>query len=119
MDATTFELRVSIEDGRFVATIGALVAHAAQYAGSSSADAAGFATAVTEALAAALAGRIDVHRAASIDEAVERAAALARPGDVVLLSPACASQDQFRDFEDRGEHFRRAVRALADAGGTR
>jgi UDP-N-acetylmuramoylalanine--D-glutamate ligase len=70
-------------------------------------------------LAAALAGRIDVHRAASIDEAVERAAALARPGDVVLLSPACASQDQFRDFEDRGEHFRRAVRALADAGGTR
>jgi hypothetical protein len=57
MDSTTFELIVSIEDSRFVATIGALVDHAAQYAGSSSADAASFSSAVTEALAAALAGR--------------------------------------------------------------
>jgi hypothetical protein len=57
MDTTTFELIVSIEDVRFVAMIGALVDHAAQYAGSSSADAASFSTAVTEALAAALAGR--------------------------------------------------------------
>jgi hypothetical protein len=57
MDSTSFELIVSIEDSRFVATIGALVDHAAQYAGSSSADAASFSSAVTEALAAALAGR--------------------------------------------------------------
>jgi UDP-N-acetylmuramoylalanine--D-glutamate ligase len=45
--------------------------------------------------------------------AVRRAAADAEPGDVVLLSPACASFDQFRDFEDRGDSFRRLVESLA------
>jgi UDP-N-acetylmuramoylalanine--D-glutamate ligase len=45
--------------------------------------------------------------------AVRRAAAEAEPGDVVLLSPACASFDQFRDYEDRGDTFRRLVSALA------
>jgi UDP-N-acetylmuramoylalanine--D-glutamate ligase len=67
-------------------------------------------------LAAALAGRVPVHRALALEEAVRRAAELARPGDVVLLSPACASQDQFRDFEERGERFRAAVAALARSG---
>jgi len=48
----------------------------------------------------------------TLDAAVARAAALAAPGDVVLLSPACASYDQFRSYEDRGAAFRRLVEAL-------
>jgi UDP-N-acetylmuramoylalanine--D-glutamate ligase len=43
---------------------------------------------------------------------VEAAAAAASPGEVVLLSPACASYDQFRDFEERGDEFRRLVEEL-------
>jgi UDP-N-acetylmuramoylalanine--D-glutamate ligase len=50
----------------------------------------------------------------TLDEAVSAAAEIVRPGETVLLSPACASQDQFRDFEDRGDTFRRAVMALAE-----
>jgi UDP-N-acetylmuramoylalanine--D-glutamate ligase len=44
-----------------------------------------------------------------LERAVAKARASARPGDVVLLSPACASYDQFRDFEERGERFRTLV----------
>jgi UDP-N-acetylmuramoylalanine--D-glutamate ligase len=50
--------------------------------------------------------------AASMEEAVERAAALATTGDAVVLSPACASFDMFRNYEHRAEIFRAAVRAL-------
>ena len=55
-----------------------------------------------------------VEDAESMGEAVRRAAALAAPGDVVLLSPACASFDMFRDYEHRGEVFVEEVRALPE-----
>jgi UDP-N-acetylmuramoylalanine--D-glutamate ligase len=47
-----------------------------------------------------------VHECGELEQAVSAARAAARPGDVVLLSPACASFDQFADFEARGERFR-------------
>jgi UDP-N-acetylmuramoylalanine--D-glutamate ligase len=68
-----------------------------------------------ELLAEALAGAVPLARAASMEEAVARARALAQPGDTVLLSPACASFDMFRNYEERGDAFARAVRALAGA----
>ncbi len=51
-------------------------------------------------------------RCGSLEQAVQRAAQLARPGQAVLLSPACASFDMFRDYRHRGEVFARAVRGL-------
>lgn len=56
--------------------------------------------------------RLSIERAASLEAAVRRARALARPGDAVLLSPSGTSFDQFRDFEDRGRHFKDAVHRL-------
>jgi UDP-N-acetylmuramoylalanine--D-glutamate ligase len=63
-------------------------------------------------LEAALAGRVQIQRAASLQQAVDLAAEMAQPGDRVLLSPACASFDMFRNFESRGEAFIQAVEAL-------
>jgi UDP-N-acetylmuramoylalanine--D-glutamate ligase len=54
----------------------------------------------------------DTIRAGDLATALERAATAAQPGEVVLLSPACASYDQFRDFEERGEEFKRLVANL-------
>jgi UDP-N-acetylmuramoylalanine--D-glutamate ligase len=60
-----------------------------------------------------LAGRIPVHRASSMVQAVDAATAAARPGDVVLLAPAAASFDMFVDYAARGDAFRTAVAQLA------
>jgi UDP-N-acetylmuramoylalanine--D-glutamate ligase len=65
------------------------------------------------AIEGALAGKVAVERAVTMDRAVSRAAALAHPGDTVLLSPACASFDQYRNFEERGDHFAALARAAA------
>lgn len=64
------------------------------------------------ALRAVLGPVTEVHEADSMRAAVRQAFALAMPGDVVLLSPACASFDLFRDYEHRGEVFKAEVRAL-------
>jgi UDP-N-acetylmuramoylalanine--D-glutamate ligase len=64
-----------------------------------------------ERLAADLEGTAPLRRCGDLDAAVRAASAAAEPGEVVLLSPACASYDQYRDFEERGEHFRSLVRA--------
>jgi UDP-N-acetylmuramoylalanine--D-glutamate ligase len=63
-------------------------------------------------IASAIGNAIPVHRARTLDDAVRSSAALARPGDAVLLSPACSSYDMFRDYKHRGDEFVRAVRAL-------
>ena len=63
-------------------------------------------------LANALDGAAPVHRVQSLEQAVQRAALSAQPGDAVLLSPACASLDMFKNFEERGLLFAAAVEAL-------
>lgn len=70
-----------------------------------------------------LAPHMPVTRSEMMCEAIQQAMAAAQPGDVVLLSPACASFDQFRDYEARGDAFRQIVQTLltpepaAQAGG--
>jgi UDP-N-acetylmuramoylalanine--D-glutamate ligase len=66
----------------------------------------------TDALDAALGGAgVPVRRCGELERALAGARAAARPGEVVLLSPACTSYDQYPDFEARGEHFRSLVTA--------
>lgn len=67
---------------------------------------------IEEALAGAA---LAIEHAGTIDDAVHRARALARPGDAVLLAPACASFDMFRSYAHRGDEFQRAVRELPPA----
>jgi len=66
-----------------------------------------------DAIETALAGAAPIERCETMQRAVSRAAALARPGDTVLLSPACASFDQYRNYEERGDHFARLAREAA------
>ncbi|HSB36952.1 MAG TPA: UDP-N-acetylmuramoyl-L-alanine--D-glutamate ligase [Thermoanaerobaculia bacterium] len=73
--------------------------------------------AAAPSIGTALAGLpgVDVVPCGTLERAVEEAAATAGTGDVVLLSPACASFDQFRNFEHRGELFEQLVNALPEA----
>ena len=69
-------------------------------------------------IAAALADAgVPLLQAASMEDAVQQAAGQAQPGDAVLMSPACASLDMFRDYAHRAQVFVEAVRALAQAQG--
>jgi UDP-N-acetylmuramoylalanine--D-glutamate ligase len=71
------------------------------------------------AIQAALSGTdVPMRSAASMEEVVRLAAQLAQPQDAVLLSPACASFDMFRDYEHRAKVFVACVQQLADEAGT-
>ena len=66
-----------------------------------------------ERIASALDGAATIVPAGDMQHAIAYAREHGKPGDAVLLSPACASFDQFRNFEHRGEHFEELVRELA------
>ena len=65
-----------------------------------------------EKIKSAIADAVPVYPEASLADAVQRASQLASPGDCVLLSPACASFDMFKNFEDRGTAFESEVKKL-------
>ena len=63
-------------------------------------------------LEAALGDVVSTLKEDTLPEAVRRAAALAQPGDCVLLAPACASFDMFRSYKHRGQEFKKVVQSL-------
>jgi UDP-N-acetylmuramoylalanine--D-glutamate ligase len=71
--------------------------------------------AASEKIAAQLGASVPFERAGTLDRAVALAFERAREGDTVLLAPACASFDQFENYEHRGRVFKQLVRALAEA----
>jgi UDP-N-acetylmuramoylalanine--D-glutamate ligase len=70
-----------------------------------------------EKIESQIAGSVAIERAGTLDQAVEVASHAARPGDIVLLAPACASFDQFENYEHRGRVFKQLVRRLEHAAG--
>ena len=63
-------------------------------------------------IAAALEGAVDIEKAATLEEAVEKANFFAKPKDTVLLSPMCSSFDMFKYYKERGEVFKKCVAAI-------
>ena len=71
-----------------------------------------------DAIAAVLGGTpLSIVRVQDMTQAVNEAAAMAKSGDAVLLSPACASLDMFRNYAERGHVFAQQVRTLAEQAG--
>jgi UDP-N-acetylmuramoylalanine--D-glutamate ligase len=68
--------------------------------------------AAAEKIEKQIAGRVAIERAGTLERAVEAASLAARAGDVVVLAPACASFDQFRNYEERGRVFKELVKRL-------
>jgi UDP-N-acetylmuramoylalanine--D-glutamate ligase len=68
-----------------------------------------------ERIALAVGSRVPLERAVDMDDAVNKAFALAQPGDAVLLSPACSSFDMFQSYADRGDRFVSSVQRLAQS----
>lgn len=64
-------------------------------------------------IAAALGGEVPLYMVQGMEDAVHKALELARPGDTVLLSPACSSFDQYGDYTERGRHFKEVFRTIA------
>lgn len=67
----------------------------------------------TQVLAQAIGGAVPVDHGTTMQDAVNRAYAMARPGDAVLLSPACSSLDMFKNYAERGDKFTESVKNLA------
>jgi UDP-N-acetylmuramoylalanine--D-glutamate ligase len=76
----------------------------------------GEAAATLEEELASSAADVELIRAGDLERALAEASQRAREGEVVLLAPACASFDQYKNFEERGEHFRALVGRLAQSG---
>jgi UDP-N-acetylmuramoylalanine--D-glutamate ligase len=70
--------------------------------------------AAAEKIAGQIAGSVAVETTGTIERAVARSAEIAKPGDTVLLAPACASFDQFQNYEHRGRVFKQCVRQLQE-----
>jgi len=72
--------------------------------------------AAADKIAGQIEGAVPLVRAGTVDAAIAYAAEHGNPGDTVLLAPACASFDQFRSFEHRGEVFKQLVNQLSGVG---
>jgi UDP-N-acetylmuramoylalanine--D-glutamate ligase len=68
--------------------------------------------AAAEKIESHIKGAAEVVHAETLENAIRRASAVAEPGDVVLLAPACASFDQFQSYNHRGRVFKEVVQAL-------